>query len=300
MSRVIKVNPELIDGIVEEFKSSLEKCKLSDGKITFSKDFGKVDRKATLFFEEMALLKMEMLVKNFDKEVAWHGTARRGDDPSKDEYIITDILVYPQGVTGATVNTDQNEYQMWLMHQEDEVFNNIRMQGHSHVNMATNPSGVDTTLYEQILEQLEDDMFYIFLIWNKRGDKWIKIYDLAKNVMFETADITVKSIDDGSGIQAFLNDAKAAVKDKVYVNNYQRSNSPYGYWDNERKEYVRNTQPQSTQVTQVAQVNKVTETPKPEQKNSNQKVETPKKKKKKKKADEGYFSDYRGYQHRLY
>ena len=77
----------------------------------------------------------------------------------KDTYLISDILVYPQEVTGSTVTTDQNEYEMWLMKQEDDVFNNIRMQGHSHVNMSTSPSSVDLNLYDGILSQLDSDMF---------------------------------------------------------------------------------------------------------------------------------------------
>ena len=85
---------------------------------------------------------------------------------------------------------------MWLMNHEDDVFNNIRMQGHSHVNMGVTPSGVDNSLYERILEQLDDEMFYIFLIYNKKGDKTFKIYDLAKNILFETGDVTVKVLDD--------------------------------------------------------------------------------------------------------
>ena len=39
-------------------------------------------------------------------------------------------------------------------------------------------------------------MFYIFLIYNKKGDKTFKIYDLAKNVLFETSDVTVKIINE--------------------------------------------------------------------------------------------------------
>lgn len=146
--------------------------------------------------------------------------AYRGDDETKNEYYITDILVYPQKVTGATVNTDQEKYEMWLMQHEDEVFNNIRMQGHSHVNMGTTPSGVDETHQAKILEQLEDDMFYIFLIWNKSNSKFIKIYDLKKNILFETTDVSVEVLDDGSGIDEFLVDAKKLVEDKPTTTYY--------------------------------------------------------------------------------
>ena len=230
MSKIIKLTQQHLDELRRDFNTALTGAKLSDGKITFTKSFNSIQRKATLYFTELAYLKMLTLVREFDKEVAWHGIAKRGEDASKDEYIVSDILVYPQEVTGATVNTDQEKYQMWLMNHEDEVFNNIRMQGHSHVNMGTTPSAVDTSLYERILEQLDDDMFYIFLIWNKRNEKTIKIYDLAKNVLFETADVTVAVLDDGTGIERFVKDAKEMVQDKKYTHTqYGSYPRPYGY-----------------------------------------------------------------------
>lgn len=216
MSKIIKMTPEYLNQVLEEFKKELESGKFSDGKINFSKTFSTIDRKATVYFTELAWLKMKTLVREFSKEVAWHGIAKRGDDESKDEYFIEDILVYPQEVTGATVSTDQEKYQTWLMGHDDEVFNNIRMQGHSHVNMGVTPSGVDTALYERILDQLDDDMFYIFMIWNKSDAKTVKIYDMKKNILFETSDVTVEVLDDGTGIESFLKNAKELVVDKTY------------------------------------------------------------------------------------
>lgn len=195
MAKIIKITPDCLAEIRKDFEETLSSAKLSDGKISFSKSFGNIKRDAAVFFTHEAWQKMQALINGFDKEVAWHGLAYRGEE-GKDEYYITDILVYPQEVTGATVNTDQEKYQMWLMNHEDDVFNNIRMQGHSHVNMGVTPSGVDNSLYERILEQLDDEMFYIFLIYNKKGDKTFKIYDLAKNILFETGDVTVKVMDD--------------------------------------------------------------------------------------------------------
>ena len=233
MAKLIKITQETIEEIKREFYAALSSAKLSDGEIKFTKSFGTVRRDASVYFTELAWNKMQTLIREFDKEVAWHGVAKRGTDPEKDEYIISDILVYPQEVTGATVTTDQQKYQMWLMQQEDEVFNNIRMQGHSHVNMGVTPSGVDTSLYERILQQLEDDMFYIFLIYNKRGEHFYKVYDLAKNILFETADVTVKVLDNGLGIQSALTAAKEMVKDRVTAQPQTGSQgyssySPYG------------------------------------------------------------------------
>lgn len=217
MSKIIKLTQEHLDEIRKEFDEMLKGVKLSDGKISYTKALGYVDRKAKLYFTERAYMKMLALVREFDKEVAWHGLARRGDDPEKNEYIIYDILVYPQEVTGGTVNTDQVEYQMWMYSHDDETFQHIRMQGHSHVNMPTHPSAVDTAWYDEILSQLDDTMFYIFFILNKRNEKTIRIYDFAKNLQFETQDVEIEIIEDDTGIEAFLRDAKKMVQEKKYT-----------------------------------------------------------------------------------
>lgn len=216
MSKYIKIPSKTLAEIKAAFDEALKSINPSDGRINFTKTFDSVKEKATLYFTEIAYLKMIALVRDFNSEIAWHGIAKRCED-EENAYIISDILVYPQEVTGATVTTDQQKYQMWLMNHDDEVFNNIRMQGHSHVNMGVTPSAVDTTLYEKIREQLDETMFYIFLIWNKKGDKTIKIYDNAKNILFETADVTVKIREDGTGMEKFLREAKEMVQEKKYT-----------------------------------------------------------------------------------
>lgn len=128
----------------------------------------------TLEITDEAFVKMISLVNNFDTEIAWHGCASR--DLETMTYTIDDIIVYPQTVTSATVETDQAQYEQWLFSLPDEVFNSIRMQGHSHVYMGAYPSGVDTGYYEKIIKQVKDD-FYIFLILNKHYDKYLMIYD---------------------------------------------------------------------------------------------------------------------------
>lgn len=139
--------------------------------------------KATLVIETLAWQKICALVDQCDKEVAWHGIVRKENNV----YTVTDVLVFPQEVTGATVTSDETEYSLWLMQQPDEVFNNIRFHGHSHVNMGVSPSGVDTHYQDNILKNLKD--FYIFAIFNKRGQNWVAIYDVADNIAYEDKDV---------------------------------------------------------------------------------------------------------------
>lgn len=285
MSRIIKLTPESIEECIKEFKNDLASSKMVDGKINFSKTFGVISRKATIYFSELAWMKMQALVREFEKEVAWHGVAFRGEDKEKDEYIIKDILVYPQKVTGASVEMDTEEYAKWIeANIDDERFLDIRMQGHSHVNMGVSPSSVDLTHQELILDQLSDKMFYIFMIWNKRGDSNIKIYDLAKNVLFETDDINVVVLDDGYGVDAFVKEAKAQVKEKsyTYTAGYQYGGYQYGgyqYNNNQVKTY----NPIQGSSDTVKKDDK-----KEEKKDTNVTSYTPKKRKGKKKKNKNY------------
>lgn len=217
----------------QDFEKALQLAKLADGKLNFTKTFTCGSHKAVVYFTPEAWAKMVMLVKEFDKEVAWHGVARRMEDESKDEYVISDILVYPQSVTGATVEMDTEDYAQWIMDNiEDERFNEIHMQGHSHVNMQPNPSSVDLTHQEEILNMLDDEDFYIFMIWNKSFVSNTKVYDMKKNILFENADVTVKIIGGTEDLDAFMKNAKEMVKTKTY-----QPSSGYGGYS-ERPSYT--------------------------------------------------------------
>lgn len=124
-----------------------------------------------IYFTKEAWRKQWALINNFQTEIAWHGLVRKAEDG----YYVYDILVYPQEVTGGTVNTDQVAYQNWLMSQPDEIFNHVRYQGHSHVDMQPRPSVID--LDNQKRMQVPDDDFYLFMIWNKSGYYTLTLYD---------------------------------------------------------------------------------------------------------------------------
>ena len=227
MSKIIRMTPEIRDQAVQEFAKALETGKLADGKISFTKTFGSGDDKATVLFSPDAYIKMWMLLQDFSSEVAWHGVAYRLGTETEREYLINDIVVYPQEVSGTTVEMDTEKYALWLMeNDEDERFANIHMQGHSHVNMGTTPSGVDLGHQEEILQQLGDEDFYIFMIYNKSMKHTIKIYDMLDNIMYEDKDITVRVLGATEGLDEFLKGARAMVKPKNYNYNRQNTTTP--------------------------------------------------------------------------
>lgn len=139
-----------------------------------------------------AFCKMKILVQKANDEIGWHGVMERLD---KETYLISDILLYPQTVSGTTVTVDETKLANWQMTIPDEVFNNLRMQGHSHVNMAATPSGLDVNTYEKLLQGLDKtDGFYLMLILNKNGDCYKLLYDFAQNAIFENKEITLQCL----------------------------------------------------------------------------------------------------------
>jgi hypothetical protein len=204
-----------------EFSTLLENLKMSDGKLNYNVTFNYDKCNATVLITPEAYRKIVALVTEFSDEVAWHGTVTRSLSLIN-EFTIEDIFVYPQEVTGGTVTTDQDEYSKWLYELDDEVFPKIRMQGHSHVNMGVSPSGVDDNHRKQILEQLDSEMFYIFMIWNKSLSIHTLIYDMANNVLYENNDVEVKLLM-SDGVDDFLVDAKEKVQKRSAVKKSKKS-----------------------------------------------------------------------------
>ena len=75
-----------------------------------------------------------------------------------------------------------------------------------------------------IVSGLEDDGFYIFVIWNKRGEHNIRIYDMAKNLTFEPADVTLAILPGVYNMAEFQKDADQYVEKYTY----QAPSSQYG------------------------------------------------------------------------
>lgn len=183
--RPMKLTNKQIQEIVSDLRKQLKLTKTISGELNMSYKLpeNKEHEKAKLIFTQEAWSKLTALVNTCSKEIAWHGIVEKNNNV----YTITDILVFPQTVTGATVTSDETEYSMWLAQKPDHIFNKLRFHGHSHVNMGVSPSGVDTTYQEDILKNLNS--FYIFAIFNKKGDHWCAIYDIESNMAYDKNDI---------------------------------------------------------------------------------------------------------------
>lgn len=172
--------------VVEQFKKYLETEKLDNGKISFNADLGVVDSKASIVFTERAFMKTMLYVEKCPGEVGWHGTVERVNDHC---FKVTDVFLYPQTVSGATVDTDDNEMSKWIANLSDETFDHMRFQAHSHVNFTVHPSSVDMDYYSRMLQRVKDEDFYLFMIFNKKWEWSAQLYDLKTNTKYETGDV---------------------------------------------------------------------------------------------------------------
>lgn len=187
-----------METLKKDAEESLGKLKMSDGSFKFLREFKyeksfkyeKNDRRATITINPVAYGKMLTIIMSQTEEVGWHGVIER---TGKDQYLLTDILVYPQQVSAANIDTDEEEYAQWLIGIDDDVFPKMHFHGHSHVNMGVGPSTTDMGHRTKITSQLrpKTDDFYIFMIWNKRLEWSGAVYDMATNTLFDTEDIDV-------------------------------------------------------------------------------------------------------------
>ena len=133
---------------------------------------------------------MRELVKQSDVEIQWHGLVKR----EKNKYRIYDIIVFPQLNSGARTETDEEEFAEWftrLMMNNEELVQDIKMHGHSHVNMQVFSSDIDDEYQKKIIQNLKEDAFYIFLILNKKDEIHPIIYDIEKNLCYTGNEIEI-------------------------------------------------------------------------------------------------------------
>lgn len=182
-----KLSDKIVTTIQKEFEKALQKY--NNASQTFSFNYTpqgpKTTKKIKVYCLPTAWCKMMTLVQKTNTEIAWHMIVEKSN---KTTYFITDVLVYPQTVTGSTVNTDDTKYALWVNALPDKEFNNLRGQGHSHVNMPTSPSGVDTGYYNDLLSTMTKG-FYLFMILNKKEDMFIQLVDLDANLIYDSTDI---------------------------------------------------------------------------------------------------------------
>lgn len=206
--------------LAAEIMAKLAKSKMFDGKLDFKYNYEYEKNKhpnAKLWYTPEAWAKMTALVDIFSGEVGWHGVIER---IAQNEWVVSDILVYPQYVTAAHVDTDEEEFHAWWMEQMefyDGKDVSLNYQGHSHVNMAVSPSATDLQDQQNKMADMKRG-FYVFTIQNKRRESKTWIYDYDNNIAYMPGDIDIDvMIDTTQTLMDFMSDAKDMVINEKYT-----------------------------------------------------------------------------------
>lgn len=194
MSNSIYASEADVLRILAAIKDKYSKTKCY-GEISFKEKLPSTNEKAVISFTTHAWSKVIALVDGFSTEVQWHGLVSR---KSKSEFQVFDIVVFPQQVSGVRVTSEDEEYNKWISELDDDTFYHLKFHGHSHVNMPCGPSSTDMEYRHNIVGNIpkpidNEDSFYIFMIFNKRREFTGEIYDVTNNVLYENADITLKT-----------------------------------------------------------------------------------------------------------
>lgn len=137
-----------------------------------------------IFITKKALAKMQLFIENCSEEVGWLGTAKK-----EGKFItIEDMYLFDQEVHSTTTEITPEGLGIFaekLLQEENgmEVWNNLKVWGHSHVRMGVTPSGQDNKQMETFAEGGHD--WFIRIIGNKNGDMKLDLYDYSQGIIYE-------------------------------------------------------------------------------------------------------------------
>lgn len=192
----IEEKTKFIEDLTEQLawfnRGTLEDFKIDD----LVKEYSKIPKdvvKPDIVITAEAYLKMLELVNQSPVECSWHGLVKRFGH----KYLIYDVLVFPQINSPTATTTDEKDFAEWqtkLILDPKFPIEELRLHGHSHVNMNVFSSGVDDKYQKDLLAKVDDGDYYIFFIMNKKMEMCIFLYDFEQQVMFDKNDIEFKII----------------------------------------------------------------------------------------------------------
>ena len=206
-----------------------------------------------VYVSEVALNKMFEYVNQCTFEIGWLGSVERFEDTFlvKDVYLITQES---NAVTCELTTSGLEDFASELLLEENgvDLWNSIKLWGHSHVNMSVGGSGQD----DKQMTEFSENAWFLRVIANKKGEMEFVLYDFENNLLYENLpwevelSPEVKQIHDNilllqkqmseiinKNAEPVKEDVKREIKDKVTELHYvQKHNANVqtqsGYWYN--------------------------------------------------------------------
>lgn len=150
----------------------------------------KTPRMPVVHFDIKAWFKMWKLVELCDGEVGWLGLV---DELAGGDYLITDIFIPEQVVSGATTDIESDAVANLAVELESQGIDSTKLRywGHSHVNMQVSPSGTDEA---QLADYMEHCDWFIRGIYNKKKEYKLDVFDKRVNCVFQKCDHVLHNI----------------------------------------------------------------------------------------------------------
>lgn len=178
-----------------------------------------------------ARLKMEEYCKLCEKEIGWLGFVKHFDGIG---YLITDVVLLKQEVNGTTTEIDpEGLLDFWEQTPIDKQ-QDIKIWGHSHVNMSPSPSGQDDSQMDYFKD---GNPWFIRLITNKKGDMNITIYNYTNGFEVHLDELITYYPKHKELEETVAAEIKEKVKEKVYTSTVPVKT--YNYYDDDK--YYKNS-----------------------------------------------------------
>lgn len=133
---------------------------------------------------ERAMAQMFIYTKEVQDEVGWLGTAfKNGRDIHIEETFLFDQEVHATTTEITPEGLEKFAMELLSTPEGASKWNDIKMWGHSHVNMGVTPSGQDDKQMEEFSRIGHD--FFVRLICNKKGELRIDVYLYEDGLVFK-------------------------------------------------------------------------------------------------------------------
>lgn len=189
-----------------------------------------LDNRYELYVLPEARQKMEMYCDLSDGEIGWLAFVEKFDNVG---FLITDCVLLKQEVHSATTEIDPTALLEFWDKTPPEKQSQIKLWGHSHVNMSPTPSGQDDSQMEYFKD---GNPWFIRLITNKKREYHIDIYDYEHGlkIHMDQADLLTYNPEASELRKKIEAEIKEKVTQKTYATSSSKEPTPtkkydYGY-----------------------------------------------------------------------
>lgn len=162
----------------------------------------------------MAYNKIMEATNTCNNEIALLGCVKKENN----SYIVYDAIIIEQEVHATTAEITEeglSKLALELMEKENgtQMWNDIKMWYHSHVNMSTLPSTQDDKQMDLFIQSHDD--FFIRMIGNKKEELKIDLYSMENGIVYEDLPFKMEYEEDVYNKIMSLNNQIKALKSKL-------------------------------------------------------------------------------------